>query len=366
VILPFAGGERTSATRWAAAIYKLPAVLADAAIVFLLVLLLAPRIGRTASVVVAAVYAALPAVVYNSAVWGQVDAILALLLVLSLEAARRGRIRWMLAAGTLAMLTKAQAVMLAPVWLAATVCWAVQDWRRWAEAIGIVAIVVIVVLAPFIGALDGVWESYAGASGYYPFTHLNGFSAWFLGDALDRPHLEGNIAAWYARDDAPAFLGITPRTWGLVGAGCVGAFVLVVLWRRRCDETALAWAARVLPLAFFVLSTQMHERYLFPAIAIWAWAAWRSRRWWVGWLLLGVCGSVNILWAWPGPSDAVWVSQARHLLYSHWLGLPCGVWCGAILLLIFAAALAGWFDDGFTFRRRPGAARSAPETAANS
>ena len=45
--------------------------------------------------------------------------------------------------------------------------------------------------------------------------------------------------------------------------------------------------ATILPLAFFLLPTQIHERYLLPAIGIWAWAASPSRRWWTGWIVIG-------------------------------------------------------------------------------
>lgn len=262
----------------------------------------------------------------------------------------------MLALGTLAVLTKAQAIVVLPIWLVLTVMWVGERPRRIAQAAAVVLAVAAIVLLPVVGALDGVWEAYGGAAGYYPFTHLNGFSAWFLATPLLEPHLHDNLAEWYARDGVPGFLGLALRTWGLLGFGCVAVCAMVVLWRRRCDERSLFWASRLLPLAFFVLSTQMHERYLFPAIAIWAWAACRSPRWWACWIVVGLCVSANVVWAWPGPADASWVTASRHLLYRPWLGAAPGVWCSLATVCVLLLTFAGWVD-GFS----PG--RSNRETA---
>jgi hypothetical protein len=116
------------------------------------------------------------------------------------------------------------------------------------------------------------------------------------------------------------------------------------MWRRRADEKALFWTARLLPLAFFVLSTQMHERYLFPAIAVWAWSCIPSRRWCVCWAALGVCATINALWVWVGPGDGPFVTACGQILHRPWLGLVPGIWCSLVLAWLFAAVFVGWLD----------------------
>ena len=272
---------------------------------------------------------------------------------MSLELARRRRLYLMAAVATLAMLTKAQAAMMAPLWAVVAVdgcLTGVGDARgraspkqiiaRGAAMLGVSLAVTGVMLFPFRHALDGVWQAYVGAPRLYPFTHLNGFSAWFLGSPLSEPKLgTGPLVKWYAYDGRPLVFGISARQWGLIGVLCVWGLVMARLWRRRCDDGSLRWAARLLPLAFFVLSTQMHERYLFPAMAIWVWAYVPSKRWWSCWWVMCLCITLNVLWVWPGPEGHAWADGCRGVLHRPWFGIVPGVWCSLALVGIMTAAV---------------------------
>lgn len=342
-------GRDTAETRLVIGLHKLPAVLADGLLGALLVGWLAPRVGRRWAAIVGAAYVLMPVVLHNSASWGQVDAIHTFLMVASLEAARRGRVRWMVVLAMLALLTKAQAIVLLPIWTVVAVREGGADWRRRLATAALAALVAAVVLLPFVGALEGVWDAYADAANYYPYTHLNGFSAWFLGCPLERPHLGEPLELNYARDDASGLLGMTPRTWGLAGVLALWVVTAGVLWRRRGSESSLRWATRVLPLGFFVLATQMHERYIFPAIALWVWAFVPTRRWWTCWLVLGAAAAINQMWAWPGPPSAAWAAYLEELLHRSWLGAPPGVWCAFVFTGLLFVALS----DRFFWRHPP-------------
>ncbi len=349
----FLAREGTREVRLSSALFKLPAVAADVVLSVLLLAWLSRRIGRTGGMIIAAAYALMPSVIHNSAIWGQVDAVSTLLLVVSLEAARRRQIVYMALAAAAAALVKPQVLVVAPVWFVAAALWAGWNWLKWARAAAIVALVFLAAILPFKDQLDGVWRAYSRAAGYYPFTHLNGFSVWFLGSPMIEPHIgemdasagRWPLTLWYVHDTLPGPLGLTARVCGLLSFAGVGAWALLILWRRRCNEASLLWAARLLPLAFFVLCTQMHERYLFPAVAVWAWAARPGGRWPAGWLLLGACASINAMWTWPGPAEAAWVTWLSHLLHRTWLGLAPGVWCSGGLALLLLITLLGWIDD---------------------
>ncbi|HUN82638.1 MAG TPA: hypothetical protein VMV81_14130, partial [Phycisphaerae bacterium] len=210
--------------------------------------------------------------------------------------------------------------------------------RRPAElikAVGSGLVVVAIIILPFVGALDGVWAAYARAAKYYPFTHFNGFSAWFLGNPLNSPQLEGALSKAYVHDDTPAFLGITSRTWGFFGLVILWGRVFIELIRRDSDQSTIRWAARVLPLGFFLISTQMHERYLFPAIALWAWAALPTRRWWMCWIGLSLCAAANQFWVWPGPRRDQSAQVLASWLHHEWVGISASI----ALILIFALSL---------------------------
>lgn len=339
------GGQNTPRARRAAAIYKMPAVLADAMLGALLVIFLSRRRTVLQAAAVGAVYVLMPAVIHNSAMWGQVDAIFTLLLVISLEMILRRRLVAAAVFATLALLTKAQAAMMAPLWLAAALVWAQTDWRRWGMIIIAPITVALVVLAPFWQVLGGVWQAYREAGTYYPFTHLNGFNFWFLFSPLLAPHLDAwNVKQWYSVDIVPIFLNMTARTWGLLGVFTTWAIVIVRIYLRRADEASLFWGARVLPLAFFVFSTQMHERYLFPAIAIWAWTFVRTSRWWACWVAMSLCVAINVMWVWTGPADAGWAGTLAEMLHSQWLGVAPGTWCSLVLVTVLVLSLTRFLE----------------------
>ena len=65
-------------------------------------------------------------------------------------------------------------------------------------------------------------------------------------------------------------LGSMPVSWQLVGAVLFGVAALIAYWQiaRRDDPEGLLFGALVLAVAFFALPTRVHERYMFPALAL--------------------------------------------------------------------------------------------------
>jgi len=366
--LSFVYGAPTAATSTIHALFKLPALLADAMTCALLFRWLARRAtgdeaadsqaartgGHSQSAVttawcIAALYAVSPTILWDSLVWGQVDSIHTLFLLLSLQAAWDRRTAAMSAWAVVAILTKPHSFMLAPLWAACIVRELhAGAWNELRRAAWIATILVVALAGPFAaaGVADGVAESLFGAVGRYPFTHLNGFSLWFLLNPLERPML-GMAGALYQSDTA-ALLGlpaVTPRAAGLL---LLGSVALLVFFRvlRDPPRRSLGMAARLLPLAFFVLPTQIHERYLFPAVALWAWSWGTDARtgngllpWWIGWAALHTILFINMVWVFPGPAG--WFAEGSFATFLHGSigGRPIGWWCAAGLLILMAASL---------------------------
>ena len=93
---------------------KLPPVLADLLGAWVLFRLALPHLGRRRSLLVLSAYAFNPATTFNSAVWGQVDSLLGLLLLLAAWAVARERVELGFAVLTAACLFKIQAVVVVP------------------------------------------------------------------------------------------------------------------------------------------------------------------------------------------------------------------------------------------------------------
>jgi hypothetical protein len=90
----------------------------------------------------------------------------------------------------------------------------------------------------------------------------------------------------------------------------------------------------MVPLAFFVCSTQMHERYLYPVVAMWAWSATPTWRWLAGYCAISFAAAVNVLWVWVGPFDNAAVHHLSRALHRPWLGLSPGSICAGLLVWI--------------------------------
>jgi len=326
--------ERAPATRRAYAVLKGPGVLCDVWLAGLLAYI-AGRCWRTRSAwAVGLAYALLPAAIHNAALWGQVDSILALLLVAALWCGVRQRIIGMVVLAFLAFLTKAQAAMLVPVFAYLLIHWAGRDARSWRRALIAMGVTVGVVVLPFLSMVRPMLAAYTQAASYYPFVHLNGFSGWFLLSPVAENHLDApELAQWYRPDNVDWLLGLAPRTVGFVLLLSVWAIAIARLIRTGGTPTVVRAAVRVLSLAFFVLSTQMHERYLLPAAVLWLFAYEARWSWWLSWLALAACVTINQAWVWANPEDGVAGRVISDKLREfRLLDQPVGVWLAILLL----------------------------------
>jgi Gpi18-like mannosyltransferase/4-amino-4-deoxy-L-arabinose transferase-like glycosyltransferase len=228
---------------------KLPALLADFAVARLLFARLRGAAPRAAWLAALA-FALNPALVLDSAVWGQTDSVLSLLVLLAFlaQGERHFELAWVFAA--LAVLTKPQALLLVPLL-------AFWPWGWWmggrplSAALAAVA-TAFVVADPFRGDRPWRWlvDLYSGTAGYYNETSVNAMNLMALAFGM-------------RRNDADLFLGLSAQIWGFVLGGVVGLAFLIPYLRRRTRVLHAALIASATLVSFLCL-TRMHERYLYP------------------------------------------------------------------------------------------------------
>ena len=135
------------------------------------------------------------------------------------------------------------------------------------------------------------------------------------------------------------FIGAIPAV--LVGTALFLVAAAIVLWliARRPDRLTMLTGLAVLALAFFVLPTRVHERYLFPLAAIGAVLAAVSLRWRVAYILSAAATFANMY--------VVLVNYyPKNPMITDWLGLLLarvgfpGVDVGAMLASWTAIAIA--------------------------
>lgn len=265
---------------------KLPSIvmdLVDAALIYAIV-------RRFASVAwafgAAAFFALNPAAIFISAYWGQVDSVAAGLtlgsLLLMIDADRRtGRAQtlaivaaWLLLAYS--VLIKPPAIVIVPLYLAyifTTSDGVLRARRAVATAIGIVAsfaLAYVVALAfhPGLSPLaQYAWllSRYAFASGVYPYNSVNAFNLYEIAPGSRFWQSDGVLIPNFSLGGHA--IGFPQYLWGI--AIFVSATLLVVSrYLQRRDSVALVEAAMILSLGYFVLSTRMHERYIFNAVLL--------------------------------------------------------------------------------------------------
>ncbi len=280
------------------AILKVPACLADGVIALTLLSEGRRIAGRHAGVAAAALYFLNPAAVYNSAYWGQVDAIHTALLLLGVAAVGRSRFASAGVFGALALLTKFQSIALLPLLIFDT--WRCRRWRGLALMVCGAAAAACALLLPFglTGTLDDVLSrAYVHVVGQYHQLSRNAMNLWqLLGIAeLADTAPPGFIVAAVARGEPSIATDASPLLWLtyrhislLLYAWSVAA--ILSLHARQAGAMARYGAAGALALAFFFIPTEMHERYAHPALAflaLWAVsAAWRERAFWFVSILL--------------------------------------------------------------------------------
>ncbi|MBL8878798.1 MAG: NPCBM/NEW2 domain-containing protein [Phycisphaerales bacterium] len=252
------------------------------------------RIGPRAGLAAASMFLFNPAVIYNSAFWGQVDSVYtAFLLAALMVVGRRGfGVAGALVAAALG--AKFQTVALAPLVLFET--YRLGGFRgigRWLLG---AALAFGVIVSPFGAAgvmFEALGRSYVNVVGQYHELSKSAFNIWYFTEAPlasdTNPPMGLVLAAangeLRVREDASFWLKLSWRRISLALYATVVA-VILSLYSLRPGGSARCAAAGLLGLAFFLFPTEMHERYAFPALALLpVWAATRPRNERLYWLL---------------------------------------------------------------------------------
>ena len=253
------------------ALLKLPPVLADIATAAVIWRVARKRLSDKAAAVVGLMYAFNPAVIADSAAWGQVDSTLTLMLALCALAAVSGKTLVALLGFGMALLLKPQALLFAPLGLIALfmVILHAEKGRRLGRFLGFIAGVVACLglmytcAYCFCGFGEGesaglmypfTWliEQYSGAFNHYPNFTVNALNLYYL-LRLNRVDLTANAV-------------LALMAWGIYYASYAYCLVMMVVSGRRPRHLFLL--AATLMTLIFAFGPMMHERYSFPVVML--------------------------------------------------------------------------------------------------
>ncbi|MBR2942414.1 MAG: glycosyltransferase family 39 protein, partial [Clostridia bacterium] len=300
---------------------KMVPILCDIALAAVLYRVSARRMGQRAALGMAALMALNPAFIIGGSCWGQIDSVLAILLLVMLLCAQEGRWRIAIPVFALAVLAKPQAGLLAPLGVAALVK-DVREKRSIREilyGIGGAVLVTLAVVIPFsIHQENPLWlvDTYVKTLQSYDYATLSTGNLMFL--------LGGN---WVAGNTA--VLG--PVTYGTLGLVLMAAsFVIgIVVYMKGKGRESLFLASALTMQLIFVLGSKMHERYILPALALMlvAYALTRDVRVLASAVIASAATAVNV---------GVVLAYDYLIAPNLWLGYIIGA------LQLISAALMAW------------------------
>jgi len=171
-----------------------------------------------------------------------------------------------------------------------------------ARAVAGLAAPAVVVCLPWLAAGRlgemATWGYIRAVGTEYSRVTINAFNLWWL--ALKNVSFSPwTWQSYVPRDDKALVAGLSPKTLGLLLLLIFVAAILFFLWRARFRSPFVARGALLLALSFFVLPTEMHERYLFPALAFSLLASLFSRRFFIAAGILSLTALWNLAYITP-------------------------------------------------------------------
>jgi len=246
---------------------KLPAIFTDLLTSAMLFAALYKRGFKWQGLIIALLYFLNPAVIVDSAAWGQIDSILALVVAGILYFIMNDRhilAGVFVAAG---VLIKPQVLMFAPLILAIYISMFLEEgftrknWLRLLKAVGAGLITFVIIILPCSKGQDPLWivDILLSTLGSYDYASLSACN------------LYGAIGAIWAPGES-TLLGVPYSIWGTIGIilSCAYVFYLVLVDRRR--QQGFFYGSLLITM-LFTFAGKMHERYMFPSLLLLL-AAW--------------------------------------------------------------------------------------------
>ena len=312
---------------------KLPAIITDIALGYV-VYSMVRELGVTErrATMAAAIVIFNPITWFDSVIWGQVDSVGTVFLLLAVRELWRGRSERSAILAVVAALIKPQLGILVPIVAAVTIrraLWPAGGWGdeaapspsgfAWEQrtsgplrilttgAVGFLtamamaapfglSVVSLSATAPFLDS--SLLRLVFSTAAQYSYVSVNAYNAWAL-FPVDGVSLATN-GGWIFDApvaDAASWAQIGPFPAALVGGVALGLLLFAIvplLVARRPDRLTILVGVSVLALAFFAVPTRVHERYLFPLFGLAAILLAFSWRWRIAYLAAGIATFLNL------------------------------------------------------------------------
>lgn len=319
---------------------RLPAILCDIASGYLVYRISGKYLSERSGLILTAAYLFNPAVFINSSMWGQVDAVFTLAVLLICLLLTEGKTIPAYFVFALGILLKPQTLIFTPL-----ILFGIYEhvfargfdvnifWKNLLCGIGAIGGMLLVSL-PF--GLEKVLAQYTTTLGSYPYISVNAYNFWSLWGLN-----------WSSQDKK--FLFMTFEQLGTVIIILLTILSALIFLRKiQCKERYFVSGAFIV-LTMFLFSVRMHERYLFPVmiLLLFTYIMSRKRQYLIAYIVLSFSHFCN-----------VW-----HVLY-HYDPYNYDSKATAIIMISLITVLSGAYFYYTIGRDLSGKAAAAPLLAA--
>ena len=233
---------------------KLPSIIADIATSYFIYRLARKYLSTEISILASVFYIFNPAIFIDSTFWGQVDSFFTFLVVLSVFLLSEKKIGFSAALFTAAVLMKPQGIIFLPVLLFELI--RERNLKSFLKVAASALITALVIILPFSFNQDPLWifKLFSNTISEYPYASVNAFNFFSL------------LGANYTSNSA-TLLVFSYHTWGMIFIVIITAFSWFIYIKGN-NRIFASVSALLQIVGVFTFSAGMHERYLFPAVAL--------------------------------------------------------------------------------------------------
>jgi Gpi18-like mannosyltransferase len=259
--------------------------------------------------VAASLYLFNPAIIYNTAYWGQVDSVYTAFLFLSAIFLIKRKYLLSTLFASVAILTKIQALVFLPI--LGVILLMNLSAKRLVRLILADLVFVAVILLPFVGVARSIVSTLIWAFGSYPYVTVGALNTWYLFFSYPMPDYSKGML------DSVTILGISLR---MIGYVAIGIYTALVLYQILRAHLSIELGSASLAFASFMLLTEIHERYLFPFFALFLLTALEKRKYVGIYAILTMTYLLNMVLVMDyGQFSVVFYSIKMHLtLIAHY------------------------------------------------
>lgn len=273
------------------AFLKLPGIIADLGIGFLIYKYFNSQKKVWQGTLGAGIFLFNPIVWYNSSLWGQTDSVVNFFGLFSVLALINKRIVWALLFIALSLFIKASLVILLPVVFAVLIGqrYSLSEWKR---AIFVTVLIIGILTLPFsqgepFSWLFNLYQQKIFGNRLELIT-ANAFNFWAF------------LTGIHARSNELLLGPFSFKIWGNLLFGATLAPILILLSKKQ-DKDIILWSSFLVLFSSFIFLTGTHERYLYPIFPLLTILAIENIKFFIPLIVLSIIHFLNLYNFWWAP-----------------------------------------------------------------